>query len=280
MPRALLSVYDKTNLVPFAKSLVELGYELVSTGGTFQTLSDANISATRVTDITEFPEMLAGRVKTLHPRIHAGILAKRDEKQLEELKAHNIAPIDLVVVNLYPFREVVGSATVTLETALENIDIGGPTMLRAAAKNFPYVTVVIDPKDYEEVIEGFKNELDFEHHFEHRRKLAAKAFAHAAAYDAAITRYLAGAELPNETALEINKITDLRYGENPHQKASLWRLGNEKGAVLDAEVLQGKAMSFNNYQDADAAQNLLAELGDKPAVVAVKHANPCGGSSC
>ena len=274
MARALLSVYDKTNLVPFAESLVELGYELVSTGGTFKVIDSASIPVTKVADITQFPEMLAGRVKTLHPRIHAGILAKRDEEQLAELKAQRITPIDLVAVNLYPFREVVSSPKVSLEAALENIDIGGPTMLRSAAKNFPYVTVIIDPKDYEEVIEGIKSTFSFEDH----RKLAAKAFAHAAAYDAAITRYLANDKLLAETALELNKITDLRYGENPHQQASLWRLGNEKGPVLDACVIQGKAMSFNNYQDADAAWNLLTDLGDKPAVVAVKHTNPCGAA--
>ncbi len=272
MARALLSVYNKTNLVPFAQSLIELSYELVSTGGTFKVLSEASIPVTKVANITQFPEMLAGRVKTLHPRIHAGILAKRDEEQLAELKAQRITPIDLVAVNLYPFREVVANPEVPLGTALENIDIGGPAMLRAAAKNFPYVTVVVDPKDYEEILEGLKSKPSLEN----RRELAAKAFAHVAAYDAAITKYLANDKLLDETALELNKITDLRYGENPHQEASLWRLGNEKGPVLDAEVIQGKAMSFNNYQDADAAWNLLADLGSKPAVVAVKHANPCG----
>ncbi len=272
MPRALLSVYNKANIIPFAKSLVELDYEIISTGGTFKALVDAHVTATQVASITQFPEMLAGRVKTLHPHVHAGILAKRDKKQLAELELHKITPIDLVVVNLYPFREIIADPAVLLETALENIDVGGPTMIRAAAKNFPNVVVVVDPEDYREVTEGLKSELSLET----RRKLATKAFAHVAAYDAAITRYLAVDELPDETALEINKITHLRYGENPHQKGSLWRLGNEKGPVMDAEVMQGKAMSFNNYQDADAAWNLLADLGNEPAVVAVKHTNPCG----
>lgn len=270
MARALISVYNKTNIIPFAKFLIELGYSIISTGGTFQTLSAANIPAIKVSEVTQFPEILAGRVKTLHPHIQAGILAKRNEEQLTELKSYNITPIDLVVVNLYPFREAV-SEDVNLETALENIDIGGPTMLRATAKNFPYVTVVVDPKDYDKFIAA-----QGKFSLEERRDLAAKAFAHTAAYDAAITRYLTNNSLPNETAIEISKITDLRYGENPHQAASLWRLGNERGEVLDATVLQGKEMSFNNYQDADAAWNLLSELGDQPVAVAVKHTNPCG----
>ncbi len=277
MARALLSVSDKSNLISFAQELAALGYELASTGGTAKALQEAGLEVTPVADITQFPEMLGGRVKTLHPNIHGGILAKRSPEQLAELETHNIVPIDLVVVNLYPFRQVV-SKGVDIDTALENIDIGGPTMLRASAKNFPSVAVVVNPDDYDMVIEKLKAaSLDQDT----RKHLALKAFSHTAAYDAAISSYLAEGQLMQEgdfiqeTGLEITKQAELRYGENPHQEASLWRLGSETGPVLDAKILQGKAMSFNNYQDADAAWNLLAEL-PPASVVAVKHANPCG----
>ena len=271
MARALLSVSDKSNLIPFATELAALGYELASTGGTAKALQEAGLEVTPVADITQFPEMLGGRVKTLHPHIHGGILAKRTPEQLAELEASNIKPIDLVVVNLYPFREVV-SKGVDTDTALENIDIGGPTMLRASAKNFPAVAVVVNPDDYDMVIEKLKaGDLNQDT----RKSLALKAFSHTAAYDSAISSYLADGQLGEEGGLEISKQADLRYGENPHQEASLWRLGSETGPVLDAKVLQGKAMSFNNYQDADAAWNLLGELNG-PSIVAVKHANPCG----
>jgi phosphoribosylaminoimidazolecarboxamide formyltransferase/IMP cyclohydrolase len=272
MPRALLSVSDKTHLEPFARALVMAGYDLVSTGGTYRTLHDAGIPVTKVSDVTGFPEILGGRVKTLHPKIHGGILAKRDDASLDELEQHAITPIDLVVVNLYPFREAVAQKEVTLQHALENIDIGGPTMIRAAAKNFPAVAVVVDPRDYDGVLERLQG-AGLDEGF--RQTLAVKAFAHTAAYDAAIVRHLGGGELPDEGALEVRKVSSLRYGENPHQRASLWRLGNERGPVLDAEILHGKEMSFNNYQDAEAAWNLVTEL-PKAAAVAVKHANPCG----
>lgn len=272
MPRALLSVSDKTGLEPFARALADAGYELISTGGTYRTLHETGIPVTKVSDVTGFPEILGGRVKTLHPKIHGGILAKRDDASLTELEQHAITPIDLVVVNLYPFREAVAAEGVMLEHALENIDIGGPTMIRAAAKNFPAVAVVVDPRDYDGVLERLQgNGLDGAY----RQQLAVKAFAHTAAYDSAIVRHLDGGELPDEGALEVRKVSTLRYGENPHQRASLWRLGSERGPVLDAEVLHGKEMSFNNYQDAEAAWNLVAELS-KAAAVAVKHANPCG----
>lgn len=267
MPRALLSVSDKTGLVSFASSLVDLGFDLISTGGTFSVLSEAGLPVQRVSDVTGSPEILGGRVKTLHPAIHGGILARRDQRA--ELSERGITPIDLVAVNLYPFRDVAqGDA---LETALEHIDIGGPTLLRAAAKNFPSVLVVARPGDYDRVVEALSGEPDEAF----RRELAARAFAHTAAYDAAITRFLGEGKLQDETALEVHKLHTLRYGENPHQSASLWRVGVETGPVLDAEILHGKAMSYNNYNDAEAAWNLLCELPASSAV-AVKHANPCG----
>ena len=273
MPRALLSVSDKTDLESFAKSLLNAGYDLISTGGTFRALQAAGLDVQQVSEVTGSPEILGGRVKTLHPKIHGGILAKRDEKHLAELKEQGITQVDVVVVNLYPFRETVAQE-VSLDAALENIDIGGPTMLRAAAKNFPHVLVVSDPADYERVAEALQAGVGAGL----RSELARKAFAHTSAYDAAIVQYLSRRsdnEWPDETALELHKVCELRYGENPHQRAALWRLGSERGPILDAKVLHGKAMSFNNYGDAEAAWNLLSEL-PKPAAVAVKHANPCG----
>ena len=270
MPHAILSVSDKTGLTSFAAGLLKLGFELLSTGGTYRALTEAGLPVRQVSDVTGFPEILDGRVKTLHPRLHGGILAKREAGHLGELAAHNITPIDLVAVNLYPFRQAV-AAGAALPEALEQIDIGGPTLLRAAAKNFPYVMAVVDPGDYAEVLARLKQGTDDE---TFRRRLAAKAFAHTAAYDAAITHHLAE-EMPDETALELHKLAELRYGENPHQRASLWRLGSERGPVIDAEILQGKAMSYNNYLDAEAAWNLLGDLAG-PAAVAVKHTNPCG----
>ena len=268
-PRALLSVFDKTGVVDFAKALRNQGYELISTGGTLRALEKADLPVTAVSDVTGSPEILGGRVKTLHPMIHGGILAKREDDQLAELAEHDITPIDVVVVNLYPFREAITGGA-DLDGALENIDIGGPTMLRAAAKNFPSVLVVVDPDDYGWLADRLPS-VDART----RQKLAAKAFAHVAAYDAAITRYLSD-DMPDVAALEVSKIHDLRYGENPHQKASLWRLSGQTGAIIDADIVQGKAMSFNNYQDADAAWRLLQDIADKPTVVALKHANPCG----
>jgi len=267
--RALLSVSDKTGIVEFARSLVERGWDVLSTGGTLAVLQQAGVPATAVSDITGFPEILDGRVKTLHPRIHGGILARRDAGHLTELSDHDITPIDLVCVNLYPFRETV-ERNPDLAEALENIDIGGPAMLRAAAKNFPAVTVLVDPDDYTRVLHG---ELTLAE----RQKLAAKAFAHTSAYDAAITAHLTrdAAELTAQTTLELTRVAELRYGENPHQAAGLYRLGNERGPVLDARVHAGKPMSFNNYADADAAWALVQEF-DGVACVAVKHGNPCG----
>lgn len=273
MARALLSVSDKTGLVDFARALVEMGYELVSTGGTAQALQDASLPVTAVADVTGFPEILDGRVKTLHPRIHGGILSTRSDDHQAELRDHNITPIDLVVVNLYAFRETVAKG-VSLDDALDNIDIGGPSMVRAAAKNFPHVVVVVDPDDYEDIAAKLAAGVPRET----RKQLAAKAFGHSAAYDAAITRYLSEGGLQDEGGLELSKLADLRYGENPHQSASLWRVGNEHGPVIDAAILHGKAMSYNNYHDADSAWALLSELTG-PSAVAVKHGNPCGVAS-
>ncbi|AFZ69154.1 bifunctional phosphoribosylaminoimidazolecarboxamide formyltransferase/IMP cyclohydrolase [Deinococcus peraridilitoris] len=272
--RALISVSDKTGVVEFARALTEGGHEVLSTGGTLAALLEAGVQATAVSDVTGFPEILDGRVKTLHPAIHGGILARRDEGHLGELRAHGIAAIDLVCVNLYPFRETVARG-VDLAEALENIDIGGPAMLRAAAKNFPGVIVLVDPSDYARVLEG---ELSIDE----RRALAAKAFAHTSSYDAAITAYLGAdsaahgtEELPGEIDLQLSRTTELRYGENPHQAAAVYRLKGQRGPLLDARVLAGKAMSFNNYADADAAWALVQEF-QETACVAVKHANPCG----
>jgi phosphoribosylaminoimidazolecarboxamide formyltransferase / IMP cyclohydrolase len=271
MKRALLSVSDKTGLEAFAKGLLEQGFELVSTGGTFKTLQAAGLQVKYISDITGFPEILEGRVKTLHPNVHGGILAKRTPEHLAELEAQNIKPIDLVCVNLYPFRETVAKANVTLSDALENIDIGGPTMIRAAAKNFPSVWVIVDPSDYSLVLEKLESDDQT-----FRQQLAFKAFSHTSSYDAAITQYLGDNELlPAEKPLELSRVKTLRYGENPHQQAALYRQGNSSGAVLDAKVLAGKEMGFNNYADADAAWLLVSEFSS-PACVAVKHANPCG----
>jgi phosphoribosylaminoimidazolecarboxamide formyltransferase/IMP cyclohydrolase len=280
MRRAILSPYDKRDLEPFAKGLISRGFELVSTGNTFKRLKEAGLSVTYISDVTGFPEILEGRVKTLHPKVHGGILAKRTPEHAAELETHGIQAVDLVCGGLYPFRETIAKEGVTLDDALENIDIGGPTMIRAAAKNFPFVWVVVDPVDYDAVLEGIdRDDLGL------RKTLAAKAFAHVSSYDAAITAYLSSAQgaasigsseaFPASQTLELTRTKTLRYGENPHQNASLYRLGNEHGPVLDARVVAGKEMGFNNYADADAAWALVTEF-QTPACVAVKHANPCG----
>ncbi len=276
--RALLSVSDKSGVVEFARALTAQGWELLSTGGTLAALQAAGLPATKVADVTGFPEILSGRVKTLHPKIHGGILARRTEEHLGELAQHQIEPIDLVCVNLYPFRETVASGA-DLETAVENIDIGGPAMLRAAAKNFESVLVLVDPADYPLALQAEVSQAD-------RQRLAAKAYAHTSSYDAAITAHLSeasaqpfaqpsGDPFPQDLSLPLTRVAELRYGENPHQPATVYRLGAQTGPVLDAEVLAGKAMSFNNYADTDAAWALVSEFG-APACVAVKHANPCG----
>ncbi|BDG23858.1 bifunctional phosphoribosylaminoimidazolecarboxamide formyltransferase/IMP cyclohydrolase [Thermus thermophilus] len=265
---ALLSVADKRGIVDFARGLAELGFRLLATGGTYRALREAGLPVTYISDFTGFPEILEGRVKTLHPKVHAALLARPDQE--EELKALGLERIGVLAVNLYPFRETVARGASFAE-ALEQIDIGGPAMLRAAAKNHQAVLPVCDPEDYPRVLEALKAgpSPDF------RRELARKAFAHTAAYDAAIAEWLSGEKFPEEKLLALRREASLRYGENPHQEAALYRVVGERGPLLEAQVLQGKAMSFNNYLDAEAAWNLVSEFAE-PACVAVKHQNPCG----
>lgn len=274
--RALLSVSDKTGLVDFAQGLIEANYQLISTGGTLSALQDAGIEVLPVSAVTNFEEILDGRVKTLHPKIHGGLLARRElpehQKQLEQF---NITPIDLVAVNLYPFKETIAKPDITEQDAIENIDIGGPTMLRAAAKNFESVTVVVDPADYEQVLDHLNTDS-----VELRKKLAAKVFRHTAQYDALIAEYFT--ELTEETELEAltltyEKVDTLRYGENPHQSAAFYKEAAIKGgSIAHAKQLNGKALSYNNIQDANAALEIVMEFSEQPAAVAVKHMNPCG----
>ena len=273
MPRALLSVSDKTGLESFAKSLVAAGFELVSTGGTFKVLSEAGLPVQKVSDVTGFPEILGGRVKTLHPMIHGGILAKRTDAHLQELQQQGITPVDLLVVNLYPFRETVAKDNVTLDEALENIDIGGPTMIRAAAKNFQDVVVVVDPADYDMVAREVSDGVSLEQ----RRALARKAFAHTAAYDAAIVSYLdKDTLLPPTLHYALERAQDIRYGENPHQQGARYREIGKRGWWDGMVQHSGLGLSYLNLFDAEAAWQLVHEFKDAPAAVVVKHANPCG----
>lgn len=278
MKRALISVSDKTGIVEFAKALTELGYEVVSTGGTSKALQEANVPVIGISDVTGFPEILEGRVKTLHPAVHGGILAKGTEEHMAVLAEHAIQPIDLVVVNLYPFQKTVAKPDVTLEDAIENIDIGGPTMVRSAAKNHDRVGIVVNPARYESVIAELKEAGALS--LTTRRMLALEAFQHTAQYDAAISHYLTdafGAEaLSNEIAFGGQKIQELRYGENPHQKAAFYRSGIPvSGTLANAKQLNGKELSYNNIVDVDAAWQLVNEFA-QPAAVIVKHTNPCG----
>ncbi|GGI73236.1 bifunctional phosphoribosylaminoimidazolecarboxamide formyltransferase/IMP cyclohydrolase [Deinococcus wulumuqiensis] len=275
--RALLSVSDKTGIVEFAQELQARGWELLSTGGTFAALQAAGVSVTQVSDVTGFPEMMDGRVKTLHPAIHGGILARRGTAHMDELAAQSFGTIDLVCVNLYPFRETVARGAPDPEV-IENIDIGGPAMIRSAAKNHEAVLILVDPADYALALQDEVSQAD-------RRRLAAKAYGHTSGYDAAITAYLSGesdtipTELPQTLDLHLTRVAQVRYGENPHQPGAIYRWGNARGPVIDAQVVAGKPMSFNNYADADAAWSLCQELAaqEQGAVcVAVKHANPCG----
>ncbi len=279
--RAIISVSNKTGVADLAKGLCQLGWEIFSTGGTKKALAEAGVPVRSVSEITGFPEILDGRVKTLHPAVHGGILARRDlPAHREELARNNIGAIDLVAVNLYPFVETVSREGVTLEEALENIDIGGPTMIRAAAKNFPGVIVLVDPADYQPVVEGLKRGgLDLDE----RRRLAQKAFQHVAVYDTAIARYLRGdvADLPEEMTLALRKRYGLRYGENPHQKAAFYAEvvgGKPDGGITGARQLGGKELSFNNILDADAAWGVVTDFA-APTVAIIKHTNPCGLAS-
>ncbi|HEV3475277.1 MAG TPA: bifunctional phosphoribosylaminoimidazolecarboxamide formyltransferase/IMP cyclohydrolase [Actinomycetota bacterium] len=276
--RAMVSVWDKEGLVPFARGLNEQGVEIVSTGSTAATIREAGIPVIEVSELTGFPEMMGGRVKTLHPAVHAGILADKSEPgHLEELSAQGIEPFDLVVVNLYPFERTVTSGAAR-EEIVEQIDIGGPTLVRAAAKNFGSVAVVVRPDRYDEVLAairagGISQEL--------REALAHEAFAHVAAYDAAIAAWFStwGGEedLPSSWTSGLERIAPLRYGENPHQRAGLYRSVLSPGPLGGAEVLQGKEMSFNNWLDAEAARALAVSF-DEPAAVIIKHNNPCGAA--
>ena len=278
--RALLSVSDKSGLVGLGAALARHGVELVSTGGTARALRDAGLEVRDIDDLTGFPEMMDGRVKTLHPKVHGGLLAVRDNPEHQAAAAeHGIAPIDLVVVNLYPFVQTVAKGA-GREEVIENIDIGGPSMVRSAAKNHAHVAILTDPADYP----GFIAELDANDGataLETRRRLAARAYAATAAYDAAIARWFAEADrgevLPASLPVALTRGPTLRYGENPHQQAALYLAPGAGSGVAQAAQVQGKALSYNNYNDADAALELVAEFRDAaPTCVIVKHANPCG----
>ena len=281
--RALISVSDKTGIVEFAQKLNDLGVSIISTGGTFKVLKEAGIPVINISDVTGFPECLDGRVKTLHPNLHAGLLAMRSNpehmKQVEEL---NVELIDMVVVNLYPFKQTIMKPDVTLADAIENIDIGGPTMLRAAAKNYQDVSVVIDPTDYEQVLSEIKETgaVSVKTNF----YLAAKVFNHTAYYDTMIANYLrdkAGLpKYPDTISMTFEKVQDMRYGENPHQSAAFYKeVGNSDGMLSGIEQLHGKELSFNNINDLHGALELLKEFDEEPTVVACKHSNPCGVAS-
>ncbi|MEO7540224.1 MAG: bifunctional phosphoribosylaminoimidazolecarboxamide formyltransferase/IMP cyclohydrolase [Pyrinomonadaceae bacterium] len=309
--RALISVSDKTGIAEFATGLAALGIEIVSTGGTAKMLRHSGLTVRDVADVTGFPEMMDGRVKTLHPNIHGALLALRDDSDhIASMQAHGIEPVDLVVVNLYPFEETIASENVTLEQAIENIDIGGPSMIRSAAKNWRYVAVVTDSRLYVEVIDELKaNNSSLSH--ETRQRLSTLAFTRTASYDLAISSYFAKqlgnddlerleplnpfgdlvfidanemaataasesdeGGLADDLVIEIAKVTDLRYGENPHQKAALYETGGG-GGITNAKQLHGKEMSFNNYIDAEASWNLVTDI-DELAVAIIKHTNPSG----
>ena len=273
MPRALLSVSDKAGLGDFARGLAGLGYELFSTGGTLRALAGEGLPVRPVSELTGFPEIMDGRVKTLHPGVHGGILARRDRPQhLAALAEHGLAPIDLVCVNLYPFLNAATREGAGFDEVVEQIDIGGPAMIRAAAKNHQFVTVVVRPERYPQLLEalaggGAGPDL--------RRELAAEAFAHTAAYDAAIAGWLGEDPFPPELAIGGRRVQALRYGENPHQRAAFYRLPGATGGLGDARQLQGGELSYNNLQDAAAACALAAEFGE-PAAAIIKHTNPCG----
>lgn len=279
MKTALLSVSDKTGLIDFARVLQRRGIALIASGGTAHALTEAGLPVRTVEALTGFPEMLGGRVKTLHPAIHAGILARRTPEQLAELSAGGFAPIDLVVVNLYPFQATVARPDVTLGDAVEQVDIGGVALLRAAAKNFEWVTVICDSTDYAAL--AVEIERDGDSTRATRLRLAQKAFQHTASYDAAITEYLSrivGAEeFPRTWTLTLEKAQDLRYGENPHQRAALYREVQQVG-LADARILQGKALSYTNWLDAEAAWRAANDFDDVTAVI-IKHTTPCGMAS-
>ena len=282
---ALLSTSDKTGLIDLAKSLVtEFDYEIISSGGTAKTLKDAGISVTKVSDYTGFPEILGGRVKTLHPRIHGGILARKDLPQdVEELNANNIRPIDLVVVNLYPFEQTISKPEVTLAEAIEKIDIGGPAMLRASAKNFAHLTVLCNPSQYNSYLEELRKNAG-EVSLKFRQKCALTGFQHTATYDQAIATYLQEQQTISDSEksekeiffLSGKKVKTLRYGENPHQYATWYQRGINTSGWGTSKIIQGKELSYNNLVDLEAARKIITEFSDAPTVAILKHTNPCG----
>jgi phosphoribosylaminoimidazolecarboxamide formyltransferase/IMP cyclohydrolase len=275
MKRALISVSNKEGIIEFAKDLIALGYEIISTGGTAKTLLEQGINVIPVKDVTGFKEILEGRVKTLHPYIHGGILAKREEMHLAQLEALGIKPIDLVVVNLYPFKETISKEHVTFNEAIENIDIGGPTMVRAAAKNHQYIGIIVNPKRYNQIIQTLKEEENLG--AELRLELAYEAFAHTAEYDMLISQYLGrflNEDFPQKYFLQGDPVKKLRYGENPQQKAYLYKT-SEEHSLANGVLWQGKELSFNNLMDLEAAYKLVGEFME-PACAIIKHTNPCG----
>ena len=280
---ALLSVSDKTGIVKLARKLVENQFEIISSGGTALTLKDAGIDVTKVSDYTGSPEILGGRVKTLHPRIHGGILARQDlTEDIADLEANNIRPLNLVVVNLYPFEQTVAQPNVSVSEAIEKIDIGGPTLIRAAAKNFQYLTVLCSPSQYDRYIAEYE-QSDGEISLEFRQEMAGNAFAHTNSYDRAISAYFATLEASNDLgdkySIAGNKVQSLRYGENPHQPAAWYQTGKIASGWASAEKLQGKELSYNNLMDLEAARRIITEFdAAEPAAAVLKHTNPCGAA--
>lgn len=280
--RVLISVSDKTGIVEFAAALAEKGVEIISTGGTEKALSAAGIKVINISDITGFPECLDGRVKTLHPKVHAGILAMRsNEEHMKQIKELGVETIDMVVINLYPFKQTILKGHVELEEAIENIDIGGPTMIRAAAKNYQDVTVIVDPTDYEKVLTEMDETGDVS--VKTKFRLAYKVFEHTSHYDTLIAKYLRDTlgdiDFPETLSLTYEKVQDMRYGENPHQKAVFYKeVGANRGVLPSAVQFHGKELSYNNINDTNGAIELIKEF-DEPTVVAVKHTNPCGVGS-
>ena len=278
MKRALVSVSDKTNLVEFVSGLVDLGYEIISTGGTKRVLDEAGLPTIGISDVTGFPEIMDGRVKTLHPKVHGALLCVRDNpSHVEQIKELGIDYIDLVCVNLYPFKETVQKPGVSHEEIIENIDIGGPSMLRSASKNYRYIPVLVDPQDYDKVLAELREKGETS--LETREKLAAKVFRHTASYDAMIAEYLTaktGEKYPEKLTITFDKVQDLRYGENPHQEAAFYKGMNPSYSLANAKQLHGKELSYNNIQDGNAAIEILKDFEGQPAVVALKHMNPCG----
>ena len=277
MKRALISVFDKEGIYDFASFLIEKGYELISTGGSYKYLKEQGLEVIEISEITKFPEMLDGRVKTLHPMIHGGILAIRDnEEHMETLKKHNIGTIDMVVVNLYPFFDKV-KENLSFQEKVEFIDIGGPTMIRAAAKNFQDVAVITDKKDYPMIMEELQRDGTLS--YERKKKLAGKVFNLMGAYDAAVASFLleGDEDYPEYLSLSYKKSMDLRYGENPHQRAAYYSSNTLDGAINTFEILNGKPLSYNNIKDLDIAWKVACEF-EEPACCALKHNTPCGAA--